>query len=342
MTQSNWWSRLFSPADSARPPEPEPIHRNALLSVRVASSEAVAEGIRAFELVLEDGDRLPPFTAGAHIDVELPDLSRRQYSLYNAQTDDRCYRIAVLRDPKSRGGSRFMHDHVQPGDWLRISPPRNHFGLVAGQSRARLIAGGIGITPILSMAQALHAQKTPFVLTYAARDRQRMAFADFLHDAPFAQNCRLHLDDEIGRPLDLVSLLSQPALGEHLYVCGPAGLIKTCLYVAKRLGWPDTACHREHFSNTLTPSIDRPFRITLKRSGRTILVPAGKSALKALIEAGVDVPSSCEEGTCGTCVTRVLAGDAEHRDVYLTDAERKTHFTPCCSRARSDELVVDL
>ena len=314
------------------------------IDVKVLAKRQAAEGVALFELAAPDGADLPPFTAGAHVDVHLGDGLVRQYSLCNAPHERHRYQIAVLHTPDSRGGSRAMHEQVEQGGTLTISLPRNHFPLEDG-ARALLLAGGIGITPLLAMAEALHAQGRPFALHYCARSHGRAAFAGELLAKPYAADVHLHLDDRAGSQLDLDSLLAGADPATHIYVCGPGGFIEHVLGTAGARGWPDAQLHREYFSGAVVDTAgDRAFEVCLAKSGRVIPVLAGQSVVDALAGHGVDIMTSCGEGVCGTCLTPVLDGVPEHRDNYLTDEERAANdqFTPCCSRARSARLVLDL
>jgi vanillate O-demethylase ferredoxin subunit len=313
--------------------------------VRVARKTREAEAICSYELVRTDGVPLPPFEAGAHVDVHLPNGLVRQYSLCNAPGETHRYLIAVLRDADSRGGSQAMHDDVDAGSTLTIGAPKNHFPLVAAQ-RTLLLAGGIGVTPILAMAETLAGQGAAFEMHYCARAPERAAFTARLGGSSFAAQVHMHYDSgPADQRLDLGALLAVPAPDTHVYVCGPQGFIDHVLDSARARGWPAAQLHVEYFGAAAVDTDgDRPFDVRLASSGRVVTIPAGRTVLKVLAEQGVDIPYSCEEGVCGTCLTRVLAGVPDHRDLYLTDEERAANdqFTPCCSRARSPLLVLDL
>jgi vanillate O-demethylase ferredoxin subunit len=312
------------------------------LQVRVARKSREAEAIYSYELVPADGAALPPFAAGAHIDVHLPNGLVRQYSLCNAPGETHRYLIAVLRDADSRGGSQAMHDDVDAGTLLTISAPKNHFPLVEAE-RTLLLAGGIGVTPILAMAETLAADGAAFEMHYCARAPERAAFVERIRGAGFAGQVRVHFDTD--RTLDLDSLLAAPEPGTHLYVCGPQGFIDHVLDNAKARGWPAGQLHVEYFGAAAVDTDgDGPFDVRIASSGRVVPIPVGRTVLAVLAEEGVDIPYACEEGVCGTCLTRVLDGVPDHRDRYLTDEERAANdqFTPCCSRARTPLLVLDL
>jgi vanillate O-demethylase ferredoxin subunit len=304
-----------------------------------------ADGICSFELAAQPGQELPEFSAGAHIDVHLAAGLVRQYSLCNDPAERHRWRIAVLRETSSRGGSAGMHERVKAGDSLRVSAPRNLFGLFpAGPSL--LLAGGIGVTPLLSMAQALHRAGRDFEMHYCARSASRMAFRPEIEAASFANHVRFHVDDgDTAQKLDVEAVMRGAAPGTHLYVCGPSGFMEYVLGTARRQGWPDERLHREYFAaGPVDTSADGAFEVQLSSTGTRCKVAADKTVLEVLLAQGIDVPSSCEAGVCGTCLTRVLEGTPDHRDTFLTDDERRANdqFTPCCSRSLTPLLVLDL
>ena len=316
------------------------------IRVRIADRREEARDICGLDLVAADGGALPAFTAGAHIDVHLPGGLVRQYSLYNAPGETGRYRIAVLRDAASRGGSAAVHDQLQPGTELHIGTPRNLFALQASAPHHLLLAGGIGITPLLAMAEQLWAQGEAFDLHHCTRSRERTPFIAHTAAAPFAARVQHHHDDGApGQRLDLAATLAQAPAGTHLYVCGPTGFMDAVLSAARTAGWPEERLHREYFAAApADTSGDGGFELEIASTGRVIPVSAGQSALAALLAAGLDIPMSCEQGVCGTCLTGVKAGTPDHRDQYLTPEERAANnqFLPCCSRASSPRLVLDL
>ncbi|MBN8510213.1 MAG: oxidoreductase [Burkholderiales bacterium] len=316
------------------------------IAVRVARKATEALDICTFELVAEDGRPLPAFSAGSHVDVQLPGGFTRQYSLCNDPTESHRYLIGVLRDPASRGGSAAMHDRVQEGDRLTISPPKNHFPLAHDAKSHLLLAGGIGVTPILCMAERLAIAGADFRMHYCARSRERTAFHERIRGSKFASNVHFHFDDgAAAQKLDIGALLETPQAGTHLYVCGPKGFMDAVLGTARARGWPEAQLHYEFFAADVAPQAgDGAFEVLLASSGRVVVVPKDRSVTQALAEAGVEVPTSCEQGVCGTCLTRVIEGEPDHRDVYLTPEEQAANdqFTPCCSRAKSPRLVLDL
>jgi vanillate O-demethylase ferredoxin subunit len=315
------------------------------LAVTVMRKAIEAEGIASFELAAADGRALPAFSAGSHIDVQVPGGLTRQYSLCNDSLEQHRYRIAVLLDPASRGGSVAMHDAVHEGDVLHISEPRNHFPLHHAQ-RSLLFAGGIGVTPLLCMAQRLGAIAAEFELHYCTRSPERTAFRQEIATSAFADRVKFHFDD--GPPsqkLHLERLLATPDTGTHLYVCGPAGFIDHVVNTAKAHGWTPDQIHLEYFAAAPQDrSADGAFEVKLASSGKSYPVAAGQSVVQALREHGIEIMTSCEQGVCGTCITRVLDGVPDHRDLYFSDEEKAKNdqFTPCCSRACSRTLVLDL
>jgi vanillate O-demethylase ferredoxin subunit len=315
----------------------------ATRQVRIASTSVEATDIRSFELVADAG-ALAPFSAGSHIDVHLGDVVR-QYSLCNDPQESDRYVIAVLKDANSRGGSAAMHA-LEAGQTLTISDPKNHFALAHEARHSVLFAGGIGITPILCMAQRLANVGASFELHYCARSSDRAAFSQRIRESPFAGRASFHYDD--GPPaqkLRAAEAIGQPEEGRHLYVCGPTGFMNWILGTAREQGWPETLLHREYFAAApVDTSRDGSFEVQIASSGAVIRVAAEQTVVAALSSAGIEVPTSCEQGVCGTCLTRVLGGTPEHRDMYLTPQEQAKGdcFLPCCSRAKSARLVLDL
>ena len=316
------------------------------LDVRGAARGLEAEGICSFELVHPEGQDLPAFSAGSHIDVHLPNGLVRPYSLCNAPSERHRYLIAVLNEPASRGGSRAMHEQVAVGQHLRISAPKNHFALAPQASHSLLLAGGIGITPLLAMAEHLVATQASFDLHVCARARARAAFQHRLTTGALAPHVHFHFDDGANdQALDLAALLAQVAAGTHLYVCGPKGFMDAVLGTARANGWAEDCLHFEFFAgNPSHHEGDARFQVQIASTGQVIDVQPEQTVTEALAEAGVVVETSCEQGVCGTCLTRVLAGEPDHKDLFLTPQEqqRNDQFLPCCSRAKSPLLVLDL
>lgn len=302
-----------------------------------------AERVVSLQLARTDGSPLPSYEAGAHIDVHLPGDLIRQYSLCGERADNTRYLIAVLLEPDSRGGSAAIHA-LREGETLHIGAPRNHFALGSAQHYV-LLAGGIGITPIIAMAEHLSQKGESFELHYCARSPAQAAFVTRLTEGRLARHVRLYFD-EAGpeQRLDLKAVLSKSGKESHVYVCGPSGFIDHVETIAVNAGLPAHQVHREYFKSVeVDTTSDKAFSISLLRSARQFVVPADRTVLQVLHEHGVRIPASCEQGVCGTCVTRVLSGIPDHRDMYFTDQERSSgQFTPCCSRAKSSLLVLDL
>lgn len=313
------------------------------LTLRVADAVNAAVGIRQLELVAPEGGELPPFTAGAHVLVQAPSGATRRYSLCNAPEDRQRYVIAVKREASGRGGSISIVDGVHVGDAMHVSLPRNEFAL--GHARSHLfIAGGIGITPIRSMVRHLeHARSAPFKLCYLTRAPEVTAFRDEFLAPPYRGKAILHHD--AGNPdyaFDLWPLLEKPPQGAHVYCCGPSALMQSVRDMTGH--WPTSAVHFEDFAVREAPRSpdDQPVRVRVGLDGDVVEVPARVSILEALRAHGYRIPSSCESGTCGSCRMKVRAGEPDHRDLVLTDAERKREMTVCVSRAHSAELVLEL
>jgi vanillate monooxygenase ferredoxin subunit len=241
---------------------------------------------------------------------------------------------------------RRSYKQLKEGDTLEISAPKNHFALAHEAKRHVLLAGGIGITPILCMAERLAVMGAGFEIHYCTRSRERTAFVDRIARSSFAPRVTHHFDGgPAAQKLDIAALLAAPQPGTHVYVCGPKGFMDTVLGSARGAGWPEAQLHYEFFSAAPTASAsDGSFEVQLASSGRVVVVPKDQSVVQALAAAGVDVMTSCEQGVCGTCITRVLEGEPDHRDVYFTPKEQAANdqFTPCCSRAKSARLVLDL
>ncbi len=316
-----------------------------LITVKVARKVPEAQDIARFELVAMDGGALPAFTAGAHVSVHLGSGLIRHYSLCNSPEETHRYVLGVLRERSGRGGSACMHDEIHEGATLQIGLPRNQFVLDEHAGFSLLLAGGIGITPLLAMAERLRVLGKPFDLRYCNRSRERAAFLDRLDSAAFGQCARLHCDDGGGAgPLNLDDVLQDTRRDAHIYVCGPGGFIDHVLDRARAAGWAQPALHSERFTADVTSQApgSTAFEVQVGRAGPVIPVAADQSVVAALHLHGIEIAMSCEQGVCGTCLTRVLEGEVEHRDSYLTDAERAQGdiFLPCCSRARSARLVI--
>jgi ferredoxin-NADP reductase len=311
--------------------------------VRVTGRRDLAAGVVGLSLVGSEG-ALPPWTPGAHVDVVLPSGTVRQYSLCGPLGADR-YEIAVLLEAAGRGGSAEVHRVLQPGMELRISPPRNRFPLERAASYV-FVAGGIGITPILPMVEALSSRDLPWRLVYGGRSRASMAFLDELE--LWGDDVVVVPQDELGL-IDLAAELG-PYAGSAVYVCGPPQLIAAVRHHVA--AWPTGSLHVEEFSPTAVARNPTPvdaavdnvgFEVQLGAGGPVLAVPADRSILEVVLDSGADVLFSCEEGTCGSCETRVLAGAVDHRDALLTDDERAAgQMLLCVSRASCPRLVLDI
>lgn len=300
-------------------------------------------GIMVLDLVDAAGGALPAFSAGAHVDIHLSPELVRQYSLCSDPTQRDIYRLGILKDAQSRGGSVAAHATLKEGDEVFVSLPRNHFPLVGGARRSILIGGGIGITPMIAMAHALSAEGADFELHYRGRSREACAFVDELAASAFSDRVHTHFGEEGAASLDLGRILGAPDSGTHVYVCGPAGFMSWVIDNAKALGFADEAIHREFFQ-VETDSSGAAFEVEARRTGATVRVEEGQSIVDALAKVGIKVKVSCEQGVCGTCLCDVIEGTPDHRDVYLTDEEKMDNdqILLCCSRARTARLVLDI
>jgi ferredoxin-NADP reductase len=324
-----------------RGPEPFDIPRRAYdttVAARVVSARDVGAGVRSFELEGIDGD-LPSFTPGAHVDIHLPSGRVRQYSLWGAAGPRSA--LAVNAHPHRPGRSLEVHEALTVGSVVTVSAPRNNFELVPAR-RYDLVAAGIGITPMLSFAHHLHAAGIPFTLHVCAHDAASVPFGAELASLPFASAITVHTP---GRQFSLERSVGRWAGDSAVYVCGPAGFMDALGHEAARLEYPIDAVHRESFTAGVIDLTDsRPFEAVLGRSGRTFHIPADRQLLDVLAEHDVDVPWSCSQGVCGTCITPVLDGEIEHRDAVLSPEVRASNcaMTICVSRAKGDRITLDL
>ncbi len=314
-----------------------------LLSLRVERSEPAADGIQLFELRDPDGAELPAFTPGSHLAIEVPSGAMRNYSLCNDPRERDRYIVAVKREEQGRGGSVSLIDGAKPGDTLHAAPPRNLFELATDAPSYIFVAGGIGITPILSMIRYLRASGgKPFKLYYLTRSAGGTAFLPELSAGGLEESVTIHHDEgDPEKAFDLWPVFEEPTKA-HIYCCGPRPLMDAVRDMTGH--WPETAVHFEDFGSDLVRprADDKPFSIRLGRTGAVLEVPVGATILETIRAHGRKMPSSCESGTCGTCRTRVLAGEVDHRDMVLTETERRSAMMICVSRAQSDLLVLDL
>ncbi|GLC93822.1 iron-sulfur protein [Cupriavidus sp. TA19] len=316
---------------------------SAPIELLVRQIRAEAAGINAYELVEPDGRPLPPFSAGAHIDVHVASGLVRQYSLCNDPAERHRYVIAVLRDEGGRGGSRAVHERIRVRDRVAVSAPRNHFALAGGARKVVLLAGGIGVTPLKAMAHSLAADGASFELHYCAKAPDCAAFSEEL--SGLGGHVHYHFDG--GNPangLDITGMLAQPAAGTHLYYCGPGGFMKACGEASAH--WPAGTVHCEHFKAPVAPTgavvATGGYVAQIASTGQEVTVGAGQNLAEALQSAGIALETSCQSGLCGTCKVRYVSGEVDHQDYILDETERQSFLTPCVSRACGGRLVLDL
>jgi phthalate 4,5-dioxygenase reductase subunit len=311
------------------------------MPLRVTRNDKIADGINLLEFRDAGGKPLPQFSAGAHVAIRVPNGLLRKYSLCNDPAERDRYLVAIKREVNGRGGSINLIDGVKAGDDLMVTAPVNDFGLPPRAQDFLFIAGGIGITPMMAMIREVLAQKKRFRLYYCSRSPETTAFRDELAAPEFAGSVTIHYDQgDPARSLDLRPILAERKNREHLYCCGPRPLMEAVREMTDH--WSSTAVHFEAFSEAETHKpTDTPFKVKLARSGEVLEVPTTKTILEVLREHGLDVPSSCETGTCGTCRTKMLAGQADHRDLVLAEHEKADTIMICVSRARSDEITID-
>jgi ferredoxin-NADP reductase len=308
------------------------------MRLRLHAISCAAAGINFYEFRQLEGGQLPAFSAGAHIDLHLGNGMARQYSLVNSQDERHRYVVGVKRDPKSRGGSHWIHDELRVGAIMEIGGPRNNFRLLEDGSCSVLIAGGIGVTPIACMVARLRALGHDWKLHYSVRSRQDVVALDELTDS----RVHLHIDEEMGGAfLDVAAIVAQAGPEAHLYCCGPAPMLASFQAAARHR--PPAQVHLEHFGAAHEPA-GGGFSVELARSGQRISVREGQTIVDALRAAGIAVQTSCEQGICGMCETKVLAGVPDHRDGLLSEQEKaaNTAMMICCSGSRDSLLVLDL
>ena len=312
--------------------------------LRVLARRDEAEGIISLDLAAPEGVTLSAFEAGAHVEVHLEPGLARPYSLCGDPADTTRYRLGVLLEAAGRGGSAAVHRELIQGRTIRVSAPRNSFRLVEAARHTVLIAGGIGVTPMLAMAYRLQTLGRAFDLHYCTRSHSRTAFTDDIARASFATRVHIHHDDgPADQRLNLVRDLPAPRPDVHLYVCGPKGFMDWVIGAARAAGWQSECIHCEYFSAEVDTS-GGGFTVEARRSGKTFTVAPGQSIAAMMLEAGIDIPLSCEQGVCGTCLVDVIEGTPDHRDQFQTDEERLSNkqITPCCSRSLSPRLVLDI
>lgn len=313
-----------------------------MFTVLVHAIRLEARGIVSVELRLPAGSDLPPFSAGSHIDLHLPNGMVRSYSLLNSPAERHRYLVGVLNDRNSRGGSRFVHEQLRVGSSLDIAAPRNNFELNEACDQSVLLAGGIGVTPILCMYNRLRAINRPVELLYCARSKAEAAFVDELTGS--GGQVKTHFDDEAGGPPDLLEMLAGHSPDAHFYCCGPAPMLNAFETACMELGYGNVHIERFAANEEVRSAQDDRYQVQLARSGKTIEVASGISLLDALLEAGIHVDYSCREGICGACETAVLEGRPDHRDLVLTDCRRGANDTMmiCVSGCKGGKLLLDL
>lgn len=334
-------------ARTSAAPQGEGIGAEPGIQVRLHAIVWEADGIATFEFRAPSGEPLPPFRAGAHIDVHIHPGCVRQYSLCNDPAERNRFLVAILREQNGRGGSRAIHEERHVGDLMTIRGPRNHFPLAQSAAGHLLVAGGIGITPMMAMVAELEGSGQSFQLHYCTRSPEKTAFVDRLAPLIAAGKVVLHHDGgDPSRGLDLGALLQKPPEGTHLYYCGPTGFMEATR--AASAHWPTGTVHFEYFrppSDAVTGAaarVDAPFKVKLVRSGLELDVPADKRIIDVLREHDVFFETSCEDGLCGTCLTRYVEGEPEHRDYVLDEGDRKEFVLICCARSKSPVLALDL
>jgi tetrachlorobenzoquinone reductase len=319
-----------------------PIHK---IETRLHAITWESLGINSFELRRQDGAALPAFDAGSHVDLYLGNGMVRSYSLVNSQGETHRYVVGIQRDPASRGGSRYVHDNLKVGDKLTISAPRNNFPLAEAAPHSVFFAGGIGVTPMYCMVRRLAEVGASWQLYYSSRTPQHAAYHDGIEALGRTSGQQVIFNyDQVpgGKMLDLKALIAAMAPTTHLYCCGPLPMLAA--FEAACKGRAEETVHVEYFSAREDAAKGGGFNVVLQRSGKNIFVAEGKTILDALLDAGEDAPYSCMEGVCGSCETKVISGTPDHRDMILTESERKAGKTMmiCCSGSKSSELVLDL
>lgn len=309
----------------------------------VTEKDEVATGIFRFELRDPEGGKLTPFTAGAHVTVRVPSGGNRNYSLSNDPQETDRYVIAVKRDAMGRGGSISMADELHVGSRIEVAEPRNEFELSERARNFVFVAGGIGITPILSMMRYLTSTAGPrFKLYYLTRSPEMTAFLEELVSSEWQSQVVVHHDyGDLAKAYDFWPVFERPGSGTHVYCCGPRPLMDCVRDMTGH--WPQGSVHFESFGvDQSLAAENKPFKVKLEKSGQSFEIPRDRSILEILRDNGIRAPSSCESGTCGSCRTKLCSGDAEHRDMVLTEDEKSSQIMICVSRAKSEELVLDL
>lgn len=317
------------------------------MDVIVSKKYYETSDICILELIDPNGNDLGEFTAGSHIDVKLNNGLIKQYSICNSPIENHRYVIGVLKDPNSKGGSKYIHECISEGDVLEIGRPRNLFKLADNSNKSLLFAGGIGITPIICMAEYLSYQKKEFELHYCCKSKDKAAFLERIENSPFKNNIQLHYDDTPNTKMCLENIFSKDLMKSNIYVCGPGGFIDFVLNTAKEYGYKDSQLYREYFANKnsdKSENKDKEFEVEIYSTKQKFKIPKDKTIIEVLNIHGIDIPVSCEQGVCGTCLTGVKSGIPDHRDIFLSEEEhlRNDQITLCCSRSKTGLLVLDL
>jgi vanillate O-demethylase ferredoxin subunit len=313
------------------------------LRLRIHAIRYAAEGVLLFDLRAAEGGVLPTFEPGAHLDLRLPTGPVRSYSLLNDADERHRYLIGVKREENSRGGSAWLHDSARVGGMLDVVPPNNHFSLVEDAPNSVFFAGGIGITPLWCMVQRLRVRGRPWTLHFRSQSRASAALLDRLERPDMAQHCHIGFSDsaDIAR-MDIARIVAEAPAHTHFYCCGPLPMLEA--FEAACATLEPSRVHREYFAAREAPALEGGYTVRLARSGLHVPIPSGKTILETLRGSGIAVPSSCEQGICGACETRVLAGIPDHRDLVLSADEKGANDTMmiCCSGVRGGEVVLDL
>ncbi|MFW6744103.1 PDR/VanB family oxidoreductase [Acinetobacter pittii] len=314
-----------------------------LYDVVVKNRHVEGGNIAVMEFESATSATLPKVEAGAHIDVHLPNGMVRQYSLCQNPNDEGKFRLGILRDPESRGGSISAFDEIKDGMQIQVSEPKNLFPLLKAKHSV-LIGGGIGITPLITMAYQLAHEGASFELHYCGASPEKCAFVDEIKNGELAQYTTFHFKSEgASHRAFFESAIKDIDLESHIYTCGPVGFMDWVINLATTHDFPEQQIHKEYFQVETDTSGDS-FEVVAERSGKIIMVEAGETILQALAKEGIDIEMSCEQGVCGTCMCDVIEGEPDHRDVYFTDEEKASNeqILVCCSRSKTPRLVLDI
>lgn len=314
-----------------------------LYDVVVKNRHVEGGNIAVMEFESATSATLPKVEAGAHIDVHLPNGMVRQYSLCQNPNDEGKFRLGILRDPESRGGSISAFNEIKDGMQIQVSEPRNLFPLLKAKHSV-LIGGGIGITPLITMAYQLAHEGESFELHYCGASPEKCAFVDEIKNGELAQYTTFHFKSEgASHRAFFESAIKDIDLESHIYTCGPVGFMDWVINLATTHDFPEQQIHKEYFQVETDTSGDS-FEVVAERSGKIIMVEAGETILQALAKEGIDIEMSCEQGVCGTCMCDVIEGEPDHRDVYFTDEEKASNeqILVCCSRSKTPRLVLDI